>query len=407
MPQEPTTFADKFLRRLKKVDTEQIENFLQNVLREKAFLEVVFDSLTEGVVVTERSGNVVFINESARQLLGLLRRDCIGKSFHSLIKARAILRLADEYAELLEPIKQREVLVRTPAVRTYAITILPIENESSLTTHTVWVISDRTESKRRMEEQRQIDNIESLATLTAGVAHEVKNPLNSLNIHAQLSRKSLANLAPRLEGEPALERLEKSNSVILEEIERLTHIVDDFIKAVRPVRPQIRKFELNKILIDVAELIGPECQAREIDLTLDLDPEIQRVQLDPDQIQQCVLNIAKNALEAVEDLVGRIKLRTILRSDHVLIEVEDNGCGINEEDRLRIFEPYHTTKETGTGLGLMVVYRIVRAHRGALGLRGDVGKGTVFSIALPLDERPVRMLEAQIDPPIADLSSSG
>jgi signal transduction histidine kinase len=250
-----------------------------------------------------------------------------------------------------------------------------------------------------MEEIRRIESIESLSTLTAGVAHEIKNPLNSMNIHAQLAKKSLKDLREEIGANVTLERIERSNRVIMEEIERLAKIVDGFLDAVRPARPNIRTHDLNKVLLGVAELIGPDCRSRGIELVLDLDPELTPVRIDADQILQCVLNVAKNAMESIEGEHGAIALRTKLKSDHVLIEVEDNGCGIPDEERLRIFEPYHTTKESGTGLGLMVVYRIVRAHRGAVGLRSEPGKGTVFSIGLPIDERPVRLLEAQVDPP--------
>lgn len=149
---------------------------------------------------------------------------------------------------------------------------------------------------------------------------------------------------------------------------------------------------MNEVVESVAELLRPECERRRIDLVLDLDAENPALSLDPEQAKQAVLNLAKNALEAIDKPAGRIVLRTVLRGDHLVVEVEDNGCGIAEDDRLRIFEPYHTTKFEGTGLGLMIVFRIVTAHGGEIGLDSELGEGATFRLAFPLHERPVRLL---------------
>lgn len=399
MPQihPESSFPAKFLQKFRRIDSDQIEAFLSQVLREKAFLEAVFDSITEGVIVAERGMKVVFINEAARHLLGLPAEDTVGRSLEKLLRVRVLLDLMHEFNQSTEPIRQREITLRTPATRLYSITIVPIENGDGLATHSVWIISDRTELRRAAQQQRQVDNMESLAALTAGVAHEVKNPLNSLNIHAQLISKAVAELRARHGDTPALERLEKSSAVMIEEIDRLARVVDTFIRAVRPVRPSLRKESINRVIENLAELVGPECQSRGIELTLSLDPEIPPLLIDPEQIQQALLNLLRNAIEAIDKPAGHIAIRSTLKTDHALVEVEDNGCGIPEEDRLKVFEPYHTTKFTGTGLGLMMVFRIVKAHRGALALSSEVGAGTVFSVALPLDERPLRMIEAQVE----------
>lgn len=400
------SFAGKFLRRLRKIDPDQVESFVGQVVRDREMLAQVLDRLPEGVIVTDSAARVQSINDAARRLLGLARVDAVGLEIRKLLKSRPLQTLAEEFLENREPIENREVVVRTPGHRHYAVSVLPIESEAGLMTHVIWVVGDRTEVQRLKGEKRTIENLESLATLTAGVAHEIKNPLNSLNIHAQLIAKAARDLAVRLPDEPSLDRLGRSTAVILEEIQRLARVVDDFTAAVRPVRPNLRKETVNKLAMNLAELVGPQCAERGIEMTLDLDPEIPQVLIDPEQIQQALLNLLKNAIEAIDKPDGRLILRTATKSDHVLVEVEDNGVGISEEDRLRIFEPYHTTKFNGTGLGLMVVYRIVRAHRGAVGLTSEVGSGTVFSIALPLDERPVKLLGAEVQPDLAALDEA-
>jgi len=389
------SFAGKFLRKIKKIDTGQIESFLSQVLREKAFLEVILDSITEGVLVADRAMKVVFINEAARVLLGLNRTECVGRTLASLLRAPELKDLLAEFEEHLSSVRRRDVRLRGPEPRVYSVTIVPIENDDDIATHSVWIVSDRTEAARREQEKSQLDNMESLAVLTAGVAHEIKNPLNSLNIHAQLVQKAARDLEALHPDAAAADRLGKSSAVLIEEIDRLARVVDGFLRAVRPVAPRLRKESINKIVEDLAELLGPECGARGIELRLHLDSEIPPLLIDPEQLHQVFLNLAKNAMEAIDKPEGLIVLRTILKSDHALVEVEDNGCGIPEKDRARVFEPYHTTKFSGTGLGLMLVLRIVKAHRGAIALASQEGVGTVFRVALPVDERPVRLLSAE------------
>jgi PAS domain S-box-containing protein len=397
-----TTFASKFLSRLQRIDTNQIESFVTQLLREKDFQKTVLDSILDGVVVAGGDGRVVFANEAARGLLGLGGREVIGQPLRKVLRSRVLQAVADEFLDARKPVLEREVRVRTPGSRVYSVSIIPVEGAGPADGGALWLVSDRTASMRRAAERQQVENMRSLATLTAGIAHEIKNPLNSMNIHAQLITQGVRSLAGKGVGEPELKRLEGSASVLLEEISRLARIVDQFIKAVRPAPPDLRVAALGPVVEAVADLVRPECVQRNIELEVDMDTAIPALLMDPAQIQQALLNITKNAMEAVDKPEGHVTLRTTLQDDHVLLEVEDNGCGIPEENRLSIFEPYHTTKFDGSGLGLMVVFNIVSAHRGAIGLDSEVGRGTVFRLALPLSERPVRLLGGPgITPPDA------
>jgi signal transduction histidine kinase len=389
-------FVDRFLKKLRKIDPDQIEGFIHQMLREKALLEEVIDQLDVGVILTDRQGRIHRINHSACQFFTTRRQECEGKLLSKAPRLAPLRELQEEFETLAKPILSRELTLLSPTRRLLSVSLHLVEPREGEPGHTLWLLSDRTEEDRRADQRQQVDRIQALAALTAGVAHEVKNPLNSMGIHAQIIRSELRRLADTHN----VERLEHSAEVMLEEIKRLARIVDDFSRAVRPTRPQLRREDVNKVLRAVADLVAPECDQRGIDLILTMDSEVPPLEIDPEQLQQALLNLVKNAMEAMDKPEGRITLRSDLRPDHVLIEVEDNGCGIPEKDRLKIFEPYHTTKFDGTGLGLMVVYRIVRALNGALGLRSDEGKGSVFTIALPIDERPVRLLSAQVEPPL-------
>ncbi len=396
------SFAGKFLKNLERIDSAQVESFVASLMRENEFLANVLNAITEGVVVAEQGMRVVYMNEAAKALLGV-RRDANGLRLLDLLKQEPLRTLACEFAESGTAVDQARVaLDREEGPVEYAVTIKPIENAAQIQTHSVWILSDRTESARRAQEQQRMENMESLAALTAGVAHEVKNPLNSMGIHAQMILRAAREHRGGGCDDETAHRIEQSSAVILEEIDRLRRVVDDFIKAVRPVRLDLQRQRIDPLLEALGELFGPDCSARGIELTLQLDPEVPPFLFDREQLYQALLNVVKNAVEAIDKDEGRIVLRTRARTDRVLIEVEDNGIGIPEDERLRIFEPYRTTKFGGTGLGLMVVYRIIRAHRGAIRLHSKEGVGTVFAVMLPLDERLVRQLPAEEDEGLVD-----
>lgn len=411
VPRQRSTFAGKILERIERLSTDQIETFLGRMVREKEFLEAVFNALTEGVVVCDGRERIVYANDAGKMMLGLPEPTSRkGEPLSRFLRHPELKTLAVDFFQHGVPVRQRGVEVGSTKKRFLSVSIVPVRDEKGMQTHSVWIVADNTEMQQRLDEAQESRRLESLMTLTAGVAHEIKNPLNSMNIHAQLLSRGLERSPGTITAED-IGRMKHSSGVILEEISRLTGIVNQFIGAVRPVRPDLRKTNVNELLVSVAELIGPECQERGISLIVEPDNDLPKLLLDPEQMRQALLNLAKNAVEAVtpenappvED--PRIVLRSFLKSDHALLEVADNGVGIAEENHRRIFEPYHTTKITGTGLGLMVVNRIARAHRGVIGLTSRPGLGTVFHLALPLDERPVRLLEGAIEVPADSLTT--
>lgn len=393
---EQSSFATKFLSRLQKIDTAQIESFLTQLVKEKDVQQAILDSLEEGVLMTASDGRVVFANDAVRGLLGLGGRRIVGEQIRPLLRVPALQAVADDYDRDRQPVRQAEVRLHVPQPRLYAISVNPVGQTPAGPTHAIWIISDQTDLHRRAAERQTMDNLRSMATLTSGIAHEIRNPLNSLMIHAQLVDQAAARIEAHAEDDEGIAadagRVRASTDVLLEEIARVERIVDQFIRAVRPVQPQLRTAQLNDVMRAIVDLVAPECAARRIELVTDLDPTLPPLLIDPEQIHQALLNIVKNALEAIDKPDGVVSLRTTMRGEAALVEITDNGCGIAEADRLRIFEPYHTTKFNGTGLGLMVVLRIVTSHGGRMAIDSEVGRGTVFRIALPLDERPVRLL---------------
>jgi signal transduction histidine kinase len=252
----------------------------------------------------------------------------------------------------------------------------------------VMILRDITQSRRTAQQTIESERLNALTLLAAGVAHEIGNPLNSLHIHLQLMERSLQNLDDGAKAE-----LQHSIDVARSEVNRLDSIVTQFLRAIRPSRPQLRPENLNAIVEDAVRFFTPELQDREIVVEQELRSDLPALQLDRDQMKQALYNVIKNSLEAMHRH-GTLRIRTDMDDTHVIIRFVDTGGGMSAESLSRVFEPYFTTKPSGTGLGLLIVRRIVREHGGELSIESPHGKGLTVTIRLPYIDKRVRMLEA-------------
>ena len=390
------TFASRFISKLEKIDPKQIESFLTQLTQERDFLQVVLNSLREGIIVTDPDFRVLFLNDSAINLLGLSsRRAILGEFLLGIIRQRNLNEAIAGYDIERRKLFEREIHVTVPARRIYLLSIIPITNELNEVGGVVFLISDVTVTRKREQDKIKEDRLTSLATLVAGVAHEIKNPLNSLNIHAQLLKRNMGkNSGETMFTLTEFERMRQSTNVILEETDRLSRIVDQFIHAVRPAKPSMRLGNVNRVINKLLETLLPEFDKREIELTLSLEPELPDVFLDEQQLFQAFRNVMKNALEALtpDERPGRIEISTVVSDGEIIISIIDNGCGIEKKDLAKIFEPYYTTKFGGSGLGLMIVYRVVKEHNGDISIESKPGEGTMFTITLPIAKKRIRLL---------------
>jgi two-component system sensor histidine kinase HydH len=217
-----------------------------------------------------------------------------------------------------------------------------------------------------------------LARLLGRLAHEVRNPLSSLDIHVQLLEEDLASLAPQMRA-----RLTPRLEIIHGELHRLEGIVERFLHLAGPAGVDLEPVEIRKLLTHVCELLRPEAAARNIEISAQVDDSLPRVMADPVRLTQALLNVVINAIQAVERK-GRVEVRAGVAEGRVFVDVSDDGPGIPPEKLPSIFDPYFTTKTEGSGLGLWIAQQIVTAHGGSLQARNGASGGAVLTMQLPL-----------------------
>jgi signal transduction histidine kinase len=223
-----------------------------------------------------------------------------------------------------------------------------------------------TEEKRRL-----------LSRLLGRLAHEIRNPLSSLDIHLQLLEEDLSQLAPH-----ANEKLSGRFEIIHGELHRLDTIMQQFLRLAGPSAVTLAPVDLGRVVAHVRDVLQPEAAAREIELVTTLADGLPWVSADADQLIQATLNLVINALQAVERR-GRVEVNGRAEGDSVLMEVHDSGPGVAVEYLGEIFEPYFTTKNEGGGLGLWIAQQIIAAHGGAIRAANAPGGGAVFTVRLP------------------------
>ncbi len=225
------------------------------------------------------------------------------------------------------------------------------------------------------EQLRRADRLSALGELSAGIAHEVRNPLGSIEGAIQiLGRTNLAD-----------ETRKEFSDLAQTELNRLKAVVTNFLEFARPQRPQQRAINPASILESVTHLASETAKMAGVSINIDLPDDIPSVMLDPEQIKQVMLNLVINAIQATPPR-GNVTLRARIKGKTLALEVEDEGKGIPQENLERIFDPFFTTRADGTGLGLSIAHSIVRQHKGAIEVSRNKGKGMTFAVQLPLGQ---------------------
>ncbi len=373
---------------------------LVRLVREKGFFETIFNTIQEGIIVCDPTGRITYLNEAACQLFGLERSTSLGKKLSERVRG-----LEWEALARSDRLVSRDMQILYPQPRFLNFYVVPLKQddldpastakpvdetaraEQQRTHSYAMIVRDITETRRSTEETIESERFNALTLLAAGVAHEIGNPLNSLNIHLQLMERKIRKLDPAKRGS-----LEDSIHVARDEIRRLDFIVSQFLRAVRPTIPQMQPVNVNTVVQESVSFLAAEMNDRGILIEQELASALPALLLDRDQMKQAFYNVIKNGSQAMKQ-GGVLRIRTHAEPGFVAVAFEDNGGGITPENLSKVFEPYFTTKSSGSGLGMLIVRRIVREHGGEVELQSDEGRGLTVTIRLPTSDRRVQMLE--------------
>lgn len=354
-----------------------------------ALATLVFENIDRGVIALDRDGRVTLFNPAAEACLDRAARHVLERHYTELFAGQeALLYLVRAALEDGRSISDDEsIILQRPKAGPLPVSVYaaPIFSRHGDQDGAVLIVRDLSRVRELEDTLRRADRLAMLATLAAGLAHEIRNPLGGIKGAAQLLAMDLQADSP----------LREYTRVMIRETERINGIIEELMDLGKPRPAVMGDVDLARLIDDIVLLQKEAARGRNIDFSLSLDPSIPPVQGDEHLLTRLFLNLVKNAREAV-DRDGRVDIECRISAEYhlttpgnrpsplVVIRVRDTGCGISAEEIERIFTPYYTTKVTGSGLGLAICQKIVEDHRGLLKIASTPGEGTEVSVWLPL-----------------------
>ena len=317
----------------------------KRLARELSRIDTVFNAIQSAIIVTDKLGAIQFANNYAARVLGL------GDSIQSIFKVLPGIETVFAEMDDSEALIRKEFEISYPEYRLLAAQIIPFDFGGGRNTFAV-ILNDITQEKRSTEEKIESEKLASVINLASGIAHELGNPLNSINIHLQLVKRKLAKLkeAGKLDAE-LLSAAEDSVSICSSEVSRLDGIIENFLKAMRPMRADLRECDPLKPLAETLKVLNGELLNMDITVLVNTDTALPAVYGDENLLKQLYFNILKNAIEAMSK-GGSLTISATSDDDFVKIAFSDTGCGMDEDGISNLFQPHYTTKPDGHGLGM-------------------------------------------------------
>jgi PAS domain S-box-containing protein len=382
-------FFDKLVDRLDHLDSGSLQTYFLRLAKEKGLMETIFQALKEGLIVLDPEARISYANHAAEQFLGFKLESAEGTPIRRYLKDihwDLVLNLDEyEWSQLV----RREIEITYPQHRFMEFYVVPLAAVDDKEEGAVVIFRDVTRERESTAQSIESERLHALSLLAAGVAHEIGNPLNSIHIHLQLLEREIGDL----EDKDVRAGLRELVEVSRKEVGRLDTIIRQFLKALRPSLPERKPHRLNTLVRETLDVMKHEIADRRMLVETDFPETIPAVAVDDAQVKQVFFNVVKNALQAMED-GGILKIITQQSDRFISVVFEDNGPGIDPEKLGAIYEPYHTTKMEGTGLGMMIVQRIMRDHGGEIEINSEPGRGTRLTLRFPREDTRLNLLEA-------------
>jgi len=360
-------------------------------MREKirTLLARILESLDIGVIVLDRKGLPTLMNESARRLLPDIPVDPPNLHILTALKDHPkVLEIVSAAVENGKFVKELEQNLETAnGLCPVRITTLPLKDRHKKVSGTLLLLNDISEVADMERQMLTAERLSALGTLAAALAHEIRNPLEAMNLNLELLARSMDSADPSI---PADDRQAKYLSVLEDELSRLAVTVDSFLSFARPGHDVIEKLSLGEILRAVVELLDSQAKSRGVQVEFKHDAQPIMIEGSEDRLKQVFLNLMINSLEAMP-AGGRLKIHAEMPGTQdaefslptAVVRIQDTGEGIPAESLGRLFDPFFSTRPRGTGLGLSIVHRVIQEHRGRIRVDSTVGKGSTFTVELP------------------------
>ena len=370
--------------------------------RRRGFMETVLRSLQEGVLVVSAEGNVDYANPTAEAMLGFELSRARGRPASRYLPDVDWAALArGEDGDGWERLSSAEIEILRPRRRILALSAFPLAADGDAAPDdaapgggVVAILRDVTREREDTLAALESRHMEAMHRWAADLAHEIGNPINNVSLHLQLLRRAIARLP---EG-PDRDDLSELQGVASDELSRLGELLSRYLSALRDRAPVLAPCDVRAELERTLAAMGADIQAHNIAVEVSAPARLPVVQADAVQLRQAFFNLVHNAVQAMGE-GGRLAIALTADDRDLVVAFRDSGSGIDREDFGRLFEPFHTTKAEGHGIGLSVVQRIVRAHGGRIDVASKPGEGTCFRISLPLADRRARLLPGAPPPP--------
>jgi PAS domain S-box-containing protein len=336
----------------------------------------VLEAMHSAVVAVDEQGRIIMLNRLAEDLFGVTKSHAINRNYDEVFPDDPCLLKQTMEKKLASRDVETSIKNTSGESRNLIIGSSCLFDEENRFKGAVAVIYDITELKRYEEEAKRAERLSALGNLAAGVAHEIRNPLNAISITVQRLKSEFV---------PQKDQGEYISFIktVLDEIKRLDDIINQFLSLAKAQKLSLVKTDINQLLDEVTNIVTLEAGEKNVRVKL-LTDRLPEVSIDPGEMKKALLNIMLNGVQAMPS-GGELKIRANL--DHsqkaLIIQITDSGTGISRENLSKIFQPYFSTKEKGTGLGLAIAYRIITDHKGKIEVESIIGKGTTFTLSIP------------------------